>query len=79
LDAIEKVIAGRLQALVAGLGGDSDGVAVLGRGVQISLGSPARLLIIPFDCDVFGLRRVGAGVHDQSAAHWVDVRQVITQ
>ena len=73
--AIEKVIAGMLQALVAGLVVLPLAWLVLGRGVQISIGYP-----VDFRRDdsagrgFFRLRRTGSGMQHRSAAYRADVQ-----
>ena len=73
--AIEKVIAGMLQALVAGLVVLPLAWLVLGRGVQISIGTP-----VNFRRDhgagrrFFRMRRTGARMQHRSTAYWADVQ-----
>ncbi len=73
--AVEKVIAGMMQALVAGLVVIPLAWLVLGRGVQISVGSP-----LDFRRDdsagrrLLRLRRTGPGLQHRSAAHRPDVQ-----
>ena len=72
--AIEKVIAGMLQALVSGLVVIPLAWLVLGRGVGLSMQTP--WTFAAGHCaggDIFGVRRAGAGVQHQPAAYWADV------
>ena len=73
--AIEKVIAGMLQALVAGLVVIPLAWLVLRPGVEISIGSPLTFaVIIVLVATFLRLRRTGPGMQHQSAAHRTDVR-----
>ncbi len=73
--AIEKVIAGMLQALVAGLIVIPLAWLVLRLGVEISIGAP--WILRCGHCTgshLLRMRRTGFGVQHQSAAYWPDVR-----